>query len=144
MPGGGSADVCTGSADNKAFYAQLASSVTWDVYCAVLPTGWFVSAGEYRLANGGKLTITYKGPGGASVSLSEGSFCTDGTGCIPSGSGAGDATFGDMPGTLVATDSGGYAVVVAQGQQPSWLMVTSGLDEATSVSLAASLARVAS
>jgi hypothetical protein len=143
LSGSGSADVCTGSADNKAFYAQLASSVSWDVYCAVLPKGWVVSSGEYRLANGGKLTITYKGPDGTTLSLSEGSFCTDGTGCAPSGSGAGAATFGDMSGELVATDSGGYAVVVAQGQQPSWLMVTSGLDEATSISLGAALAKVA-
>ena len=144
LTGSGSADACTGSADNKAFYAQLAASVGWDVYCAVLPKGWVVSTGQYRLANGGKLTITYKGPDGATLSLSEGSFCTDGTGCVPSGTAAGDATFGDMPGSLVATDSGGYAVVVAQGQQPSWLMVTGGLDQATSVALGAALAKVAS
>ena len=142
VPGIGSAGICSGSADNQAFYAHLAASVSWDVYCAVLPKGWVVSAGQYRLANGGKLTITYKGPDGATVSLSEGSFCTDGTGCVPSGSDAGDAPFGALPGTLVTTDAGGYAIVVARGQQPSWLMVTSGLDQATTISFAAALARV--
>ena len=140
--GVGTADVCSGSVDNQTFYAHLAASVSWEVYCAVLPKGWVVSAGQYRLANGGKLTITYRGQDGATVSLSEGSFCTDGSGCVPSGTDAGAASFGTLPGTLVVIDSGGYAIVVARGEQPSWLMVTSGLDQATTVSLGAALAKV--
>jgi hypothetical protein len=124
------------------FWPGIAKSVSWDVYCAVLPKGWVVSGGSYRLANGGKLLVSYKGPGGASLTLSEGSFCADGSGCVPSGSDAGDAAFGAMGGTLVATDAGGYAIVVARGDTPSWLLVTSGLDQATTVSLGAALARV--
>jgi hypothetical protein len=116
--------------------------VGWDVYCAVLPKDWIVSAGKYRLANGGYLEMSYKGPGGATLSLSEGSFCTDGTGCVPSGSDVGSAQFGALQATLVATDAGGFAIVAARGEQPSWLMVTSGLDQATAVSLGAALAHV--
>lgn len=139
---GGAAAACSGSAGNQAFYANLAASVSWDVYCAVLPKGWVVASGSYRLANGGKLDISYRGPGGATLSLSEGSFCTDGSGCVPSGGDSGTASFGQMPGTLVTTDAGGFAIVVARGQQPSWLLVTGGLDQATAVAFGAALARV--
>ncbi len=141
VPGG--AEACSGSDANRAFYANLARSVSWQVFCAVLPKGWFVSSGSYRLANGGKLLISYKGPGGATLSLSEGSFCTDGSGCVPAGSDAGAAAFGSLAGTLVTVDAGGFAIVAARGQTPSWLMVSQGLDQATTVSLGAALAEVA-
>jgi hypothetical protein len=141
VPGG--ADACSGNDANRAFYANLARSVSWQVFCAVLPKGWFVSSGLYRLANGGKLLISYKGPGGATLSLSEGAFCADGSGCVPAGSDAGDAAFGSLSGTLVTVDAGGFAIVAARGQTPSWLMVTQGLDQATTVSLGAALAEVA-
>jgi len=121
--GAGPAAACSGSADNRAFYANLAASVSWDVYCAVLPRGWSVSSGSYRLANGGKLVISYKGPSGASLTLSEGSFCA-------------------MPGTLVTTDAGGFAIVASRGETPSWLMVTGGLDQATTTAFGAALALV--
>lgn len=138
----GAASVCQPAGSNPSFWPSLAHSVAWDVYCAVLPKGWFVASGKYRLANGGSLDISYKGPSGATLALSEGSFCTDGSGCVPSGSDAGNAAFGGLSGTLVATDAGGFAIVVARGQQPSWLMVTTGLDQATTASLGAALARV--
>jgi hypothetical protein len=133
---------CQPEGNNQSFWPGIATSVSWDVYCAVLPKGWVLSSGSYRLANGGKLLVSYKGPGGASLTLSEGSFCSDGSGCVPSGSDAGAAAFGAMGGTLVTTDAGGYAIVVARGDTPSWLMVTSGLDQTTAVSLGAALARV--
>jgi hypothetical protein len=136
------ADACSGSDANRAFYANLAQSVGWTVYCAVLPKGWYVSAGSYRLANGGKLLISYKGPDGATLSLSEGSFCTDGTGCVPAGTDSGAARFGSLPATLVAVDGGGYAIVAARGQTPSWLMVTTGLDQATTMAYGEALAEV--
>ena len=47
--------------------------------------GWFVEAGQYRLAAGGRLAIAYRGPGGARFSLDEGAWCTDGSGCVPAG-----------------------------------------------------------
>ena len=139
----GGAGACSGSDANRAFYANLAKSVSWQVFCAVLPKGWFVSSGSYRLANGGKLLISYKGPGGAILSLSEGSFCADGSGCVPAGSDTGAAAFGSLAGTLVTVDAGGFAIVAARGETPSWLMVTQGLDQATTVELGASLVEVA-
>ena len=137
------ADVCTGDQSIHDFYISVANAVDWPVLCAVLPGGWFVATGSYRLANGGKLVISYKGPGGATFALSEGSFCQDAGGCVPSGTDAGDAALGTMSGTLVALDSGDWAIVVDRGASPSWLLVTHGLDQATTISLAAALHEVA-
>jgi hypothetical protein len=136
------ATACQPEGNNPNFWPGIAQSVSWSAYCAMLPKGWSVTTGKYRLANGGWLKITYKGPGGATLALSEGSFCTDGSGCVPSGSEVGDAAFGSMAGRLVATDAGGFAIVVGRGQQPSWLLVTSGVDQATTVAFGAALATV--
>ena len=74
----------------------------------------------------------------------EGAFCTDSSGCVPPGSDAGDAALGALPGTIVDLNGGGYAIVSAAGQTLSWLMVTSGLDQATTASFGAALAHVSS
>jgi hypothetical protein len=137
----GAASACQPAGSNPNFWPGIAQSVSWDVYCAVLPKGWTVDAGQYRLAKGGWLKISYKGPNGAAIFLCEGSFPTD-PGCSISGADSGDATFGSKPGTLVTTDAGGFAIAVDRGQQPSWLMIASGLDQATTTSLGAALALV--
>jgi hypothetical protein len=136
------AEACTGNAANREFFAGVASAVDWPVMCAVLPKGWFVNTGSYRLANGGRMVISYKGPGGATLALSEGAFCKDSGGCVPSGSDAGDAAFGPLGGTLVRLDDGGFAIVVERGANPSWLLEAHGLDEATTMSFGSALHQV--
>lgn len=74
------------------------------------------------------MRIAYKGPGGARFELSEGAFCDQADGCVPSGSDAGSAAFGDLSGTLVIGDDGRYAVVVDRGASRSWLAIGIGLD----------------
>jgi hypothetical protein len=141
--GRGGAAACTGNDSNREFFALLAGSVDWPVYCAVLPGRWFVDTGEYSLRNGGRLDISYKGPGGARLRLQEGAFCGDGaTGCLPSGSDAGSATFGDMDGTLVALDDGTYAIVVGDGQPLAWVASIAGTDEAAAREIGAALTQV--
>jgi hypothetical protein len=141
-PAGPAAD-CAGNADNIDFYASVAQAMVWTVYCPVLPSGWFVDTGSYRLAGGGHMEIAYKGSGGRHIDLSEGSFCTDADGCVPSGTASGDAAFGDQTGTLIATSDGGWAIVVDQGQHPSWLLTGTGMDEAAFRKIAADLMVVA-
>jgi hypothetical protein len=136
------ADACTGSQDNQDFFASVARDMDWTVLCAVLPRGWNVQAGSYRLANGGRMVISYKHRSGATLSLSEGAFCADTDGCVPAGTDTGDAAFGPMTGTLVALDDGGWAIIVDRGAQLSWLLVAHGMDEATAVGLGAALAVV--
>ena len=126
----GSADACTGNNANREFFVAAANALDWTVYCAILPSGWFVGAGEYRQAGGGRLEISYEGPSGARLELRQGAFCGDANGCVPDGSDAGEAVFGDMDGALVALDDGGWAVTVDRGAPISWLAIVSGADEA--------------
>lgn len=127
----GPASDCTGTDENRTFYSAVAVAVDWTVYCPVLPSGWFVEAGQYRLAAGGRLAIAYRGPGGTRFSLDEGVWCTDGSGCVPAGTELGATAFGDRTGTLIATPEGDYAIIVDAGSTVSWLLTGDGLDEAT-------------
>lgn len=138
----GTASACSGTDDNRRFYLGLAESVDWDVYCAVLPAGWSVTAGEYQLRGGGWMTIVYRGPGGATLELRQGNDCVAPDDCVPDGEAAGDSAFGDREGTLVVGADGRYTVVVDRGAAPSWLIIGSDMDVADLQDYAAALARV--
>ncbi len=73
--------------------------------------------------------------------LSEGAWCATEDGCVPAGSTLGGAPLGPLAGTLYQT-ADGFAIHVAPGENPSWLMTTTGLDQATTLGLAAKLAEV--
>jgi hypothetical protein len=142
-PRPGSADVCSGTAENRDFYAALAASVAWDVYCAVLPPGWFVESGSYRLANGGQLTITYQGPDGARLEVREGGYCAGQPGCIPTGTDTGSASFGDRDARLLDLGNGSWLVVVAPpGGDAAWQATGSGMDGPTLAGYTAAFARI--
>ena len=133
------AAVCSGAKDTPDFYESFAGSVNFPVYCAVLPAGWSLVSGTYRLANGGHITISFRRKAdSATFQLDEGSFCADTSGCVPSGTASGSGSFGDLSGGLVQTSSG-FALVVAKGEKPSWLATTNGLDQATFLALTAAL-----
>jgi len=139
-PAGG-ADACTGSDANREFLSSIARAVDWTVLCGVLPRRWFVGEGRYRTANGGWMYITYNGPTGAKLGFYEGSYCATQGGCPALGADLGQAALGPFDGTLHEI-AGGYAVVVDPGSTPSWLMTTSGLDQPTTLQLAAAAAEV--
>jgi hypothetical protein len=136
--GPSAAAACSGNDKNRDFFVDAAAALTWPVYCAVLPAGWFVNAGEYRRAGGGRLEITYKGPGGASLELREGAFCT-GEGCVQPGAEAGEATFGDKTGTLVGLDDGGWVIDVDRSEPIAWMAIGHGMDEQAFRAMAAAL-----
>ena len=140
--GAGSADACSGTDDNRAFFADVAAAFDWPVYCAVLPARWSVESGRYRSAGGGWMEMFYKGPNGARLELYEGAFCDDADGCVPAGSDAGSATFGDRSGTLVTADDGRHAIVVDRGEDISWLAIGEEMDAAAFQDLVAALVRV--
>lgn len=137
-----SASSCSGSDENRDFFASMAAAVEWTVYCPVLPDGWFVDDGHYRLANGGWMEISYDGPGEARFVLRQGAFCETGDGCVPAGIETGDAPFGDRTGRFVAGADGSWAIVVDRGAVPSWLLVVQGLDESGARTIAADLQAV--
>ena len=142
-PAIGAADGCSGTDANRQFFASVAVAVDWTVLCAALPKGWFVGTGTYRLANGGKLIVSYKGPSGATLELSEGTYCSFPGACVPGGTEAGDAAMGPLTGTLIEIDGGGYAIVVDPGSDQGWLLEAHGVDEATTRDFGAALVEVA-
>ena len=139
--GSGSAAACSGSDANRDFFADAASALDWVVYCAVLPSGWFVNTGEYTLRDGGRLTIEYKGPGGARFALDESASCATAQGCPPNGTEVGPAELGGLNGTLVALDDGGLAVY-ATDASGAWRATGTGLDQDLFTRLAADLVEV--
>ena len=126
---GSGVEACSGTDDNRDFFAGASSALAWPVYCASLPQGWFVQTGEYRLRNGGFLAITYKGPGGALLELQQGAICGSVEDCAPEGDELGDASFGNRNGTLVDLGDGRLAVVVDPGAAVSWIATGTGIEE---------------
>jgi hypothetical protein len=124
------ATACSGSDANRIFFGQAAASMAWTVYCAVLPDGWFLEAGSYRLADGGHLEVTYRGPGDAHVALVEGNVCSGAEveACAPRDAVIGPAAFGDREGELGRLVNG-LVVDVDRGSTPSWRATGLGLAE---------------
>jgi len=138
----GPAGACSGSAGNKDFFVQAANVLTFNVYCAKLPSGWYLGSATYELPSGGLLRASYKGPNSATFSISEGAYCTAGTAaCSPKDSSLGNAKFGDLSGALVSV-AGGYAVYVAPGTARAYSASGKGMTQATFVALAAAISRV--
>lgn len=126
-------DGCSGSLDNRTFFEQVAGQVSWDVYCAVLPQGWFVADGKFTLRDGGHIEITYKGPNGAHFSLQEGNVCSGGaSACAPHDRDLGPASIGEHQGELFSLGADGrFAVYVAANGFPAWNAIGTSLDQAT-------------
>jgi hypothetical protein len=145
----GPASACSGSAENRDFFAAVAAAVSWPVYCAVLPAGWILESGSWRLKGGGQLQVAYRGPNGGRLTLQEGSYCTAGaSACSPHDHELGQTAFGDKTGTLVDLGPNqpgdGYAVYVNPGvSPPSWSATATNVDQSAFVGIAANLARVA-
>lgn len=136
-------EACSGLPANRSFYAGAAEGVAWRVYCAVLPEGWIVQDGSYRLADGGRLQVAYVAPDGGRFELREGAICAADPDCRPSGTELGQTAFGDRLATLLARDGGGYAAVIDGGAPISWVAYGANLDEPTFRGLLAALLPVA-
>lgn len=140
----GSAAACSGNDDNRAFYVGVAGAVAWDVYCPVLAAGWFVDTGSFRLSGGGRMDISYRGPGGQRIEIRQGAFCDDASGCPPSGSDVGPARFGDRAARLYETGAtpGTPIVFAAGGGSIGWEAVGIGMDGTTLAAYTAAFAKV--
>ena len=127
---GTASSACTGSDSNREFFRQAAASMAWPVYCAVLPDGWILEAGSYRLADGGRLEVTYRGPGDAHLSLVEGNVCAgaDVEACAPRDAVIGPAALGDRSGELGRL-ANGLVLDLDRGANPSWRATGAGLSE---------------
>jgi hypothetical protein len=138
-PPAGGTGACTGTADTRDFFVAFAEAVSWPVYCGALPKGWSVEKGTYRLANGGRLTISYRRRAdGARVVLDEGAVCAETNPCVPSGSDLGSTAFGDREADL-STITDGFAAAVDETENPAWLLTGTGLDRDDFTAIAAKL-----
>ncbi len=117
--------------------------MAWPVYCAVLPDSWFLEAGSYRLRDGGRLEVTYRGPDDAHLSIVEGDICAgaDVEACAPRDAMIGPASFGDLDGELGRL-ANGLALDVDRGANPSWRATGVGLSEDDFRALGAAFALV--
>lgn len=138
-PSTGGTGPCLGSPKTRAFISDFAQSVPWPVYCAILSKDWSLEHADYRLANGGRLTIIYRRRSdGARVVLDQGSVCADTTPCVPSGTDLGTTPFSDRVAD-VSTINGGFAAVVDVTENPAWLLTGSGINQKDFGAIAAKL-----
>jgi hypothetical protein len=135
------AEACTGTAENKAFFVDAASKLKFDVYCAVLPSSWWLDSGFYVVPDGGYLNVEYKNAAGASFTLREGAWCPPEKACIAHGPAIGPAPFDGLAGTL-HLNAGTYTLEVGTWADPAYLMVGSGMSEAQFRAWAAALVKV--
>lgn len=141
----GPGSVCTGTQANQAFFVEAASKVRFDVYCAVLPSGWYLNSGDYKTASGGQVTVQYKGPGGATLEVAEGAYCTTSpVACSAHVSSLGNASFGDLTGALVLTGASPvtYAIYVAPGTQHGYAISGTGMGQSKFAAYAAAMVKV--
>jgi hypothetical protein len=139
------AAACTGTADHQAFFVLAAGKLAFDLYCAVLPSGWYLQEAAYQQPNGGQFTVSYKGPGGATLSMSEGAFCTTGeAACSPHVSIRGTATFGPLPGVIdvLTTPPDAFVIYVNPGTTRAYTVQCTNLTQAKFIALAAALTKV--
>jgi hypothetical protein len=138
---GTASSACSGSDANRDFFRQAAASMAWPVYCAVLPDGWFLEAGAYKLAGGGRLEVTYRGPADAHLSVVEGNVCggADVEACAPRDAVIGPSPFGDREGELGRL-ANGLVLDVDRGATPSWRATGVGLSEEEFRAIGAALA----
>jgi hypothetical protein len=140
---------CAGSTDNQSWYVTATNGLPFDVYCPVLPATWIVDlgGGEWRGGSDQWLQISYKGPGGAKISIQEGAFCTGGLSlCSSHDSVIGPASFGDLPGTLDAlgpTPADGYAIYIEPGTRKGYTITGTGMSQDAFTAIAAGLIKVA-
>jgi hypothetical protein len=137
--GGAPTAICTGTAEHLAFFQEAAKALTFSVYCASLPAKWWLSATEYRLPNGGYLTISYQNTAGNTISVGEGNFCVGLPDCWTSVSDLGSANFGSMSGSLKQLSGGQFAVFVNPGTAHGYRIVGKGMSQASFVAIAAGM-----
>jgi hypothetical protein len=90
---------CTGSDAHKAYFVNAAKDLPWGVYCAALPSSFWLEGSEYnRSVN--RLYATYTNNAGAHVALTEGKLCDDLPTCADPFPVIGPASFGGLAATM--------------------------------------------
>jgi hypothetical protein len=133
---------CTGTAEHLAFFVEASKALSFDVYCAALPSSWWLKATEYKQPGGGYLTISYTNLSGALVTVGEGNFCAGVATCWDSASDLGSASFGDQSGSLKTLAGGQFAVFVNPSTALAYQITGKGMSQADFVAMAAAMVKV--
>jgi hypothetical protein len=135
--------LCVPAPGDKQYWTEASSAMSWDVYCPVLPSGWFVTGGSYD-GSAGTIHMAYGGPGGATLVIDEGAFCTSSAAtCSPHSTVVGTTEFGDLTGSLDTLADGGLAVYINAGTATGYSLTGASLSQADFTSIAATLVKVA-
>jgi hypothetical protein len=138
-----SAKSCTGSNAVKQWFADQAAQLSFDLYCAVLPSGWGVVKIQADHAKGG-VVAQYHNAAGNTVNLYEGSFCSMSPNpCSGFWSPVvGPTAFGPLTGELDG-GSGSWSIDVhTANPKVMYAMVGSGMSQAAITSFAAAVHKV--
>jgi hypothetical protein len=140
MPGG----ACTGTDEQKAFFAEAALKLKFDVYCASLPGGWWFQDGQFQEPNGGQITVLYKNNAGSTIRLSEGNWCSaDPASCWATASTIGPASYGPLSGTMYVVDSSGtLGIYINPSTTHGYSIKGTSLTQSKFTAIAAALVKV--
>jgi hypothetical protein len=128
---------------NRTWWAAEAKRLTFDVYCGVVPSGWYFQTASDTYNNGGTMIASYKGPSSAIFTIKEGAFCTTSVAaCSPHDTSLGSAKFGDLDGSLYTLTGGGYAIYIGAGTAHGYTATGTIMSQATFVNLAKALIQV--
>jgi hypothetical protein len=138
------AEGCTGNQTNKDFFAEAAAKEKFAVYCAVLPTKWWIQGGKWTLPDGGYVVLGYRNSAGAVIGFDEGAFCTTSpAACSPHVSTIGSVPLGDMTGTLTLIDATPtFAIYVSPGTTHAYTFAGQGMTQAQFKAWAAAVIKV--
>jgi hypothetical protein len=133
---------CTGSEAHKEYFANAANNLPFDVYCAVLPSGWWLQASEYHRANE-YLYVLYRNNAGIEVILISGRLCADLSTCMDLFPVLDSASFDGLAGTMRSIGGSGHGVFVSPHSVPGYALVNpTGLSQAKVAQYAAAVIKV--
>jgi hypothetical protein len=134
---------CTGSDGVKHSLADQVPHLSFDLYCAVLPSGWGVVQLQADYDKGG-LIAQYKNAAGNTVDVYEGSFCTMSPNpCSGNWTPVvGNTAFGPLTGELDGSGTSWSIVVHTSNAKVMYTMIGAGMDQATMKSYAAALHKI--
>jgi hypothetical protein len=138
------AEACSGNQTNKDFFAEAAAKEKFAVYCAVLPTKWWIQSGKYTLPNGGYVVLGYKNSAGGIIEFDQGAYClTSPAACSPHIATIGPVPLGDMTGILTVIDATPtYGIFVAPGTTHAYAFAGRGMTQAQIKAWAAAIIKV--
>jgi hypothetical protein len=136
---------CTGTTKDKAVFADAAAKANFDVYCAVLPSGWSLpGASYYKRPVGSELDAVYHGPAGAVIQFIQGANCTTSVAACSTGMAIlGPIAFGHVTGQLDLYDATpAYVVYVDPGTTHGHLMLGYGMTQTAFIAFSAAMKKV--